>query len=227
MIIEENELRTYITCPRKFRFSKNYEIPLRYKYFEYVLQYIISDSLRNNGLDPTLKYIKAYQLAAKDLNIPNEKLKEYLLVTASYINEIFHPDLLGSTVPLCSTIEDYYQHKQLSIKLKLNGIFINPVSQIIYIVTSSPFPDYHSVCNDYINDLKISTVRKELGSYIEDYEIKLLVFGITNTNKLIIVRRTLKQDAVHLELLDNLNNHYFPKILPCYRTCQFKTNCFG
>lgn len=226
-MISENELRTYIMCSKLYSFDKEYSLNINQKHLEYVLQGVISTSLRDGSLDSSFRYVKLFAQAEKYLNLENPEVrKNTLFNTAKSLYDIFQYPTISGMFPVMSGISGNKAISKTNINFKINGMYSNGKSATT-VLCFSPFTDYHSIANDYINDLKIEFAENYL---IKDtfyrHRIKYLFVGLSEKNTTIIVEKDRKSDTSELDhYIKSLENQIHYPISPCGRVCKYKNIC--
>lgn len=219
------EFRTYLLCPKLYKFSSSYPLTLHQKNFFYILNGIISSSLLKGYLDSSLRYSKIFHRSIKELGELDKSLKlELFNVAAKLISEVFNSNELINAIPLAGPSIENYSKDKVNISLPVSGMFLTSQNKITVLLTS-PYQEVHSIQNDYVLDLTIQRYREIYTDVFKNKKITFLVIALSASNNLILVKKEfLGTEDVDI-LIDEFNNSTFLPHLPCNRKCEFKSEC--
>lgn len=219
------EFRTYLLCPKLYKFSSSYPLTLHQKNFFYILDGIISSSLLKGYLDSSLRYSKIFHRSIKELGILDKSLKlELFNVAAKLISKVFNSNELINAIPISGPSIENYSKDNVNISLPISGMFLTGQNKIIVLLTS-PYQEVHSIQNDYVLDLTIKRYREIYADVLKGKKITFLVAALSITNNLILVKKEfLGTEDVDI-LINQFNNSTFLPHLPCNRKCEFKSEC--
>lgn len=233
MIVNENDFKTLIMCPKLFFFQKENptEDELKTKILNQIHSKITLYFLKNKRIDKGIIYRMTLKAFLKEVEcrkdiLPAEK--------TNLLNSIILS--LDSSIKLFN-IEDYIPifgpfllNRKISnsiIKLKINGIYRSIKKKTLHIVVFSSYKSRHSILNDPTIQYKIQELRTLVP---EHYTRRTRVYAHVFYEK----GDSLQKEIISSEELSINNfepliklaesNSYYP-IVPCLRKCKYKKTC--
>ena len=233
MVLNENDFKTLLMCPKKFSFEK--DAPSDPELIIFILNKILSKInlyfLKNKTINKDI----VYQIL---LNVFIKESQKMNLILPAEKTSILNSIILNINDSLKAfNIEDYIPvfgpfilNKKLSnsvIKLKINGIYRSLKKQTLHIVMFSSYKNKHSVINDPTTSFKI----EELVTLVPQHYTKRTrvfahVFYFKNNTlakEIISSENTTANDYTQLLALAESGTYY--PVLPCTRKCKYKKIC--
>lgn len=236
-VLTEDDLRSFQMCPRYLRFGGTTVFPDVVQLLKSTTEKAISDSIRNDRLDPSMKYMKALLRSSKELELDERymegQVKDMHSKVGIALGELFGGFSGNQFVPVFGPAPWRVHVSKSTIQLRVSGVLYSEASKMLHIVDFSPYQTMHGLKNDPITYLKAKTLLQFVRPWFSGKKDVLLhTFTINEKDKLLYNRidsKTIAQGA--LESIERTVQGIeagldFP-VLPCSRSCPYKTKCFA
>ena len=232
--LSEDHLRSFQMCPRYFRYGGTNVFPDIIQLLKLTTEKAISDSIRKDRLDPSMKYMKALIRSSKELELSERYMEGQLRDIHSKVGialgELFDGFDANKFLPVFGPAPWRVQVSRSTIQLQVSGILLSE-DKILHVIDFSPYQTMHGLRNDPISYLKAKTLTQFAKPWFsENKEAILHTFSINEKDKLLYNR--IQSKDINIKALQLIERSVqgieigldFP-VLPCSRQCPYKTKC--
>lgn len=233
--ITENQLRAFQLCPKYVSFGGKDVFPDQVNLLKLTTEKAIAETIRNNQLDPTMKYMKHLLRSSKELQLNARylegQLRELESKTGILLGELFNNFEAHNFLPVFGPAPWRVKVSKSVIELSISGILLENNGAAIHVIDFSPYQNLHGLRSDPITKLKAQTLLSFVRPWFnENATATLHTFSISEKDKLLYLQS--KPDKVKQESLRQIQRTVrglemgldFP-VLPCNRACTFKSRC--
>jgi hypothetical protein len=233
-VLDENDVRAFQMCPRYFRFGGTNVFPDITKLLKLTTEKALSDSIRHDRLDPSMKYMKALIKSSKELELQERymegQVQEMHNKVGLALGELFSSFAANDYLPVFGPAPWRVHVSRSTIQICISGI-LKADPHALHIVDFSPYQTLHGLRNDPIIYLKAKTLMQFVQPWFTGpTQCVLHVFGINEKEKLLYHRvNSENMSQIALERIQRTIRAIeegidFP-VLPCSRACPYKTKC--
>lgn len=233
--LSEDDLRAFQMCPRYFRFGGTTVFPDIVQLLKLTTEKAISDSIRNDRLDPSMKYMKALLRSSRELELQERYMEGQIRDMHSKVGlalgELFEGFSANTFLPVFGPAPWRVQVSRSTIQLRISGVLYGENSKTLHVIDFSPYQTMHGLRNDPVSYLKAKTLMQFVRPWFSGKkEAVLHTFSINEKDKLLYNRIDTK--AITTDVLERIERTVqgietrldFP-VLPCSRQCTYKTKC--
>jgi hypothetical protein len=234
-ILTENRLRAFVRCSEFYHLGGNLEESSLQEVVRSVYENTLASIIRRPDLDPLHVMNKAAYRLIKATGMQDTHMQsqvtEFHRHTLLIANEIFTTLPLAHYTPVFGPFTYITRVSKTPIELRISGLLRSKKNKALHVVSFSPYREQHSVNNDPITQLKLTTLKHAVPPHNNrKADCRMHSFGTYNTGTL-FYRFTdtshrnpeiLKQITTMVRIMEQ--GFRYP-ITPCPHNCKFKEIC--
>ncbi len=233
-VLDENALRAFQMCPRYFKFGGTNVFPDTTQLLKLTTEKTLSDCIRHDKLDPSMKYMKALLKSSKELELQDRYLdgqvKDIQSKVGIALGELFGSFAANEYLPVFGPAPWRVHVSRSTVQISVSGI-LRAGTQTLHIIDFSPYQNAHGLRNDPVIYLKAKTLMQFVKPWFSGRaQCVLHVFGMNEKDKLLYHK--VDSENISQLALERIQRTIqgveagidFP-VLPCTRLCPYKTKC--
>lgn len=231
MLFQEEQVRAFLSCPRMFSFGSEIAHPLPYTILKTVYTRIVSNSIRNNAFDPESKYIPYVDdaISAIDNSLNLSKRVALRVQTLEMLSDIFSALPPSKYIPLAGPCSWQVLLGKHRVTLYTDAVLVTEKKHL-HLIAFSSYEKMHDIQNDYLSLLKVMSCKEILKSFpYNSAQLHLLYKPISSSISTVLLNVRKPSPAIfHTidQICDSMSQNIGYPILPCNRTCVYKSKCF-
>lgn len=233
--ITEDQLRAFNMCPKYLSFGGTCMYPDTIALLKLTFEKAITECIRADKLDPSMKYMKAMLKSSKELRLSERymvgQVQDIHNKVGILLGELFESFKANEFYPVFGPAPWTVQVSKSAVQIQISGILKSSINQTLHLIDFSPYKTIHGLKNDPVIYLKARTIMQFVKPLFKRPQCVLHVFSISEHDKLLyhkinsenitdeaLISVTKTVQAIELGL-------NFP-ILPCIVSCPFKSKCY-
>lgn len=232
--LTEDDLRSFTMCPRFHSFGGTNIYPITTQLLKLSTEKALTECIRNDRLDPSMKYMKALLRSSKELELSKYYMDGQVLTMHNAVGmalgEVFGAFNANDFLPVFGPAPWSIKVSKSAIQITVSGI-LKTKTRTLHIIDFSPYQDMHGIKNDPIIYLKAQTISQFVKPWFNCSQCVIHVFSLSTANTLLYHKlESAEMDHLALTRIQRIVKAIEMKVdfpvLPCKRDCPFKSKCY-